>query len=111
MLPISEPSLISALDRDAAMHGDRAASAAATRLRNSPYQALRDIVCELREGVLTLRGRVPSYYLKQLAQALLQDLADVSGVDNQLDVVAPQSAHWPDRGGSHVGGPLSRRPR
>jgi hypothetical protein len=44
--------------------------------------------CEWRDGVLTLRGRVPSYYLKQLAQACLQGLAGVTAIDNQL-IVAP----------------------
>ena len=62
--------------------------AAEARLRQAAYYGLRLLSCEWRDGVLTLRGRVPSYYLKQLAQACLQGLAGVEAIDNQL-VVAP----------------------
>lgn len=39
-------------------------------------------------GVLTVRGRVPSFYLKQLLQHALRDLEGVRSIDNQVDVVA-----------------------
>jgi osmotically-inducible protein OsmY len=57
-------------------------------LRQSEYFELRRISCEFHEGVLTLRGRVPSYYLKQLAQALAAEVEGVLELNNQLDVVA-----------------------
>ena len=38
------------------------------RLGANPYLALRGVRCDYRDGVLTLRGCLPTYYLKQLAQ-------------------------------------------
>jgi hypothetical protein len=111
MAPISEASLVSSRNPDVTPRCDKAAAIAESRLRTAPYLALRGVACELRDGVLTLRGRVPSYYLKQLAQALLHGIQDVSNVDNQLNVVAPQTMGWPDRDASRAGGSPSRRPR
>ncbi len=36
------------------------------------YPALKAVDCKWRNGVLVLSGRVPSYYLKQLAQEKVQ---------------------------------------
>ena len=38
------------------------------RLRRSSCLALRDISCLANGGVLTLRGYLPSYYLKQVVR-------------------------------------------
>jgi osmotically-inducible protein OsmY len=65
---------------------------AESRLRNSPYAALRTVSCEFHEGVLVLRGRLPTYYLKQIAQASVVDLDGVAGVANQIEVVRPGPA-------------------
>jgi osmotically-inducible protein OsmY len=59
---------------------------AESRLRQSAYFELRSVACEYHEGVLTLRGRVPSYYLKQLAQALVDKVEGVLELNNQVDV-------------------------
>ena len=40
------------------------------------------------QGTLTLTGRVPSFYLKQVLQTLLRDLDDVARIDNRVDVVS-----------------------
>jgi hypothetical protein len=37
--------------------------------------------------VLTVRGRVPSFYLKQLLQTILMRVDGVRMVDNQVDVI------------------------
>ncbi len=56
-------------------------------LRKSPYAAIRAVSCELSEGTLTLRGSVPSYYLKQVAQRLaLGRLGGVAAIENRLQV-------------------------
>jgi hypothetical protein len=53
-------------------HGaDQAVAAAVGRLRQSAYPALRGLACDYAEGEFILRGQVPSYYLKQLAQSLV----------------------------------------
>ena len=48
----------------------------------------REIDCEYREGILTLRGRLPTFYLKQVLQSILKDLLGVRRVDNRVDVVS-----------------------
>jgi osmotically-inducible protein OsmY len=61
------------------------------RLGASGYLALRRIDCQCEGGVLSLRGRVPSQYLKQVAQAIAAAVEGVHRVDNQIEVVAAQS--------------------
>jgi len=62
---------------------------AESRLRRSAYLALQYISCEFHARVLILRGRLPSYYLKQIAQALVGDIEGVERIDNQIEVMAP----------------------
>jgi len=57
-------------------------------LRQSSYFELHDVSCEFSGGVLTLRGRVPSYHLKQLAQASVTEVPGVVEVHNRVEVVA-----------------------
>src|SRR5262245_36492767 len=57
-------------------------------MSNCPYAfCFRDIKFEFSDGVLTLRGRVPSYYLKQILQTWLRRLDGVQQIENQVDVV------------------------
>jgi osmotically-inducible protein OsmY len=58
-------------------------------LESAPYFALRDIICASQDGVLTLRGRLPSYYLKQLAQTVVADVEGVTRIVNEIEVMAP----------------------
>jgi osmotically-inducible protein OsmY len=62
---------------------------AASRLKRSPYPEVRRIVCEFHEGVLTLRGHVSSFYLKQLAQTAILGMDGVGELNNQLEVETP----------------------
>jgi hypothetical protein len=55
-------------------------------LRCSGYRELRDVDCEYRDGGVVLRGQVSTYYLKQLAQAVLLSSPAVVRVNNLLDV-------------------------
>jgi osmotically-inducible protein OsmY len=61
---------------------------AQSRLADSPYYSLKQIFCEYHEGVLTLRGEVGSYYLKQLAQEMLLRLDQVEELVNHIEVRA-----------------------
>ncbi|MBN2292778.1 MAG: hypothetical protein JXM70_10155 [Pirellulales bacterium] len=63
----------------------------AQRLRSTGYHALSAVKCEYHEGVVVLHGRVSSYYMKQVAQAVLMadpliedivNLIEVSGVNH-----------------------------
>jgi len=61
-------------------------AAAQSRLRTSGYHQLRLISCEFHEGVLTLRGHVSSFHLKQVAQTLIRTMAGVGEINNRLEV-------------------------
>lgn len=56
-------------------------------LRHSPYRSLQHVDCRFENGRLTLRGRVESYFLKQVAQErLLKNLSSSIQILNLLDV-------------------------
>ncbi|MGL4552830.1 MAG: BON domain-containing protein [Gemmataceae bacterium] len=61
---------------------------AETRLRSNSYLALKNVSCEFREGVLTLRGCLPSYYLKQMAQTAVARMDGVDRVVNEIEVIS-----------------------
>lgn len=48
----------------------------------------RDITLHHEDGVLTMRGHLPSFYMKQVLQTLLRDIDGVEQIDNQTDVVS-----------------------
>jgi hypothetical protein len=45
---------------------------------------------EYRAGVLIVRGRVPTFYLKQVLQTVLKDVEGVTWIDNQVDVISSE---------------------
>jgi hypothetical protein len=45
---------------------------------------------EQNGDVLTIRGCVPSFYLKQVLQGLLKNLEGVDRIDNQVEVINPE---------------------
>lgn len=59
-------------------------------LSQSSYRALHQIRCDYSQGVLTLHGRVPSYYLKQLALEIAKRIARGKVINNVIQVVPPQ---------------------
>jgi osmotically-inducible protein OsmY len=59
---------------------------ARARLERSGYLALRGVGCEVVGGRALLRGRVPSFYLKQMAQALVGEVEGVDDVFNLIEV-------------------------
>ena len=68
---------------------DAAAAATAVvqqRLRASAYHALHDVRCELTDGALVLRGRVSSFYFKQLAQEVVRQADGARVIVNELEV-------------------------
>ncbi len=62
---------------------------AESRLRQNAYLALKNISCEFHDGVLTLQGCVPTYYLKQVAQEVVAPVEGVERVENRIEVLAP----------------------
>src|SRR5262249_59873266 len=61
---------------------------AESRLRRSGYLALQHLSCEFRAGVLTLRGRLPTCYLNQVALAVVGTVEGIQRIDDQLEVAA-----------------------
>ncbi len=56
------------------------------RLAETGYPRLKTIDCSFRDGTMVLRGEVPSYYHKQLAQEALRDITHVTHVVNDIEV-------------------------
>lgn len=64
------------------------AAIARQRIEQHPCFRGRGETFEIEEhgGTITLWGRVPSFYLKQLAQEVLMGLDGIETVDNRVDV-------------------------
>ena len=60
---------------------------ARSRFQRSPYHELHEVNCDFHEGVLTLRGRVPSSFLKQIAQTIVFSMERIEAIDNRLEVL------------------------
>ena len=56
-------------------------------LQASSYRDLHSVDCDFSDGVLTLRGRVSSYHMKQVAQVIAARVATVESLINQLEVL------------------------
>jgi osmotically-inducible protein OsmY len=59
------------------------------KLHSKPYLALKNVSCDWLDDVLVLRGCLPSYYLKQVAQEVVARLDGVERIDNQIQVMRP----------------------
>ena len=62
------------------------------RLRESMYISLRTVSCQFKDGLLTLRGIVPTLYVKQVMLSLLEDLEceGIKRINDEIDVVNPR---------------------
>jgi osmotically-inducible protein OsmY len=59
------------------------------RLNQSSYHAVRQVKVEERQGVLTLSGRMPTFFLKQMAQTAAASVEGVHRIINRIEVVEP----------------------
>jgi len=55
-------------------------------LQRNPYPLLRKLFFEYEGGVVVLRGRLPNYYHKQLAQEAVRGIDGVTHVVNEIEV-------------------------
>ncbi len=62
------------------------AEAASRLLWSSSYHTVRRITCTFEGGVLTMEGRLPSFYLKQIAQTMVRDIPGVVRIENRIEV-------------------------
>lgn len=60
---------------------------AESRLGSSSHLFLRHVACRVENDAICLEGKVPSFYLKQTAQSLIQSVDGVARVVNRLEVV------------------------
>jgi osmotically-inducible protein OsmY len=63
-------------------------AAAHEALARTGHAWLRRVEVTVEAGRVVLRGDVPSYYLKQMAQVTVLALPDVPGLENDLRVTA-----------------------
>jgi osmotically-inducible protein OsmY len=68
------------------IHFCKIAEAAKECLQDSPYQAVRGILCECNLGVLFLRGHLSSFHYKQVAQETVAEVNGVNQVVNEIEV-------------------------
>jgi osmotically-inducible protein OsmY len=58
-------------------------------LRATGYPALRNLGVGVRDGVVSIRGRVRSYHMIQMATAAVMCVAGIREVRIELDVACP----------------------
>jgi hypothetical protein len=56
------------------------------QFHSSPYWSLRHLVCIFDRGCVTVRGTLPSYYLKQVAQSIAMKALGNDGIQSDIDV-------------------------
>ncbi|MHC5537521.1 BON domain-containing protein [Singulisphaera rosea] len=59
------------------------------RLRKGGYSALQSLSCNVEGPDLSIHGRLPTYYLKQVAQAIVAQVEGVRRVINHIEVESP----------------------
>jgi hypothetical protein len=80
-------SMVSQTDRNTPP-SHKIVQAARDRLGTNPYFTIQELSCECDDnGVLFLRGRLASFYQKQLAQEAVARVPGVTRVVNQAEVV------------------------
>ncbi len=67
--------------------GRQIETAARFKLHQSSYPELWRLTCEYHEGIVTLRGHVSSFYMKQIAQTIARRVEGVERVVNRVEVV------------------------
>ena len=63
-------------------------SAVLAGLQSSGYYVLRSIECEVRDRSVVLSGVVPTFFLKQMAQAVALRVDQVQEVVNRVEVMS-----------------------
>ena len=70
-----------------AVDGGRQLVQRAERRLQESYPSLRNLRCSWNDGVVTIHGDVSSYYLKQMAQALVRQIDNKLQIENRVHVV------------------------
>lgn len=95
---LSPPEVARGNNRDSSADHDVAAAVQRRLRAECPYAfCYRDVTFEYADGVLTIRGRVPSFYLRQVLISFVRELDQIAAIDDQLDVVSStglSSVRW-----------------
>jgi osmotically-inducible protein OsmY len=75
------------MSSDNCLDAKKIAEAAKHRILHRAHLTHQRLWCEFHEGQLFLRGQVPSFYFKQLAQEAVAGLEGVQQVVNEIEVV------------------------
>ena len=75
------------MDRQDHLASHHVTQAAHERLRKSLYLSIRNVSCEYDDGRLLLRGQLPNFYHKQMAQVAVAGLEGVTQVANATEVM------------------------
>lgn len=65
---------------------------AQARLSSSPFLPLRTLQCDGSDGHVTIRGRVPTRYLRDLSARLVKSINGIERVSNEVEVL-PLGCH------------------
>jgi osmotically-inducible protein OsmY len=76
------------MDRSDQRISNEVTEAARSRLDDSPYKSVKRVLCQYDGDVLFLRGRLPSFFHKQLAQEAVLGLNGGLQVINEIEVTA-----------------------
>ena len=78
--------------RDRMIGSDTARAARQVLEQNELFRGRSGLIkIDEHDGVLTLEGRLPSYYLKQMLQTVLQNVDGVKQIDNRVAVDGPHN--------------------
>ncbi len=78
---------VSPQDRPASSAEIALMAAIGQSLRETGYPALRNVEVQVSGGDVVLTGHVPTYHMKQLAQATVQQFLRVRGLTNNIEVI------------------------
>lgn len=70
----------------------RCCTALEQQLGISPYGPIRHLVCRIERDRITVQGTVPTYYLRQIAQALAAKVVGIDSVRSEIGVEPQQPA-------------------
>ena len=56
------------------------------QFQRSPYHSLRRLTCAVAGGRIVVRGRVPCFYMKQLAQTLAAKTVGLEQIESRIEV-------------------------
>lgn len=64
-------------------------------IKKSPFVLHRRVFLESNQGKIVLRGKVDSFYQKQMVQEVLRGIDGISEISNQLEVGEYASDEFP----------------